>query len=250
MEAYDLIFSLIFAFILVITFSLYSSLQNIKKDYKKILLLWSIGFILIFCCSKILVCTNIEFVHFFQYAFLAIILRIVIPDNFSTLWITTYLGILDETINYIWHPQFTKYLDFNDFILNFTGAFLGIITYITFFEPTLINKSKEQLVFKMQKIVCLIGILIAVIFYTGLLTKHIKIYYPVKHNYTVVKKIHNKYVFILSFIKSKNFWSITDYGKKYHILSPIEGSLIFILMFSLTFLAKLKFKKCILRFSI
>jgi len=226
METYDHYISILLAIFLIVLFSLFSPLKQLKERWKRIFFLWGIGLGMAILADKILICTNIERIHFFQYAFLAIIIRSVLQDDFSALWITSYAGILDEVINYIWHPQFTKYLDFNDFILNFIGAFLGIAFFATFCDshyPSSITYH-SHFVYKAKKFVCLTGIVFVVLFFGGILTKHLILYHPPTNNeFLVLQRLQGRYTFILSFIKPNNFWTVTSYGRKYHILSPFEG---------------------------
>ncbi len=222
MEAYDHYISISLAIGLIALFSLFSSLKQPKEKWKSILVLWGIGLGMAIFANKILICTNIERIHFFQYAILAIILRCILKDDFAALWITAYAGILDETINYIWHPQFTKYLDFNDFILNFIGAFLGIVFFSTFYNA----HSPSHFSSKPRKFVYLTAIILFVGFFLGIFTKHLIPYHPPLNKFLVFQKIQGKYTFILSFIKPNSFWTITSYGRKYHILSPFEGTVV------------------------
>ncbi|PHN04426.1 hypothetical protein CRP01_20670 [Flavilitoribacter nigricans DSM 23189 = NBRC 102662] len=69
-----------------------------------------------------------ELVHFPQYAILAILLFPLSWRYGDTLFWATLLGALDEAYQYFYlAPDRTDYYDFNDVVINFLGAALGLV---------------------------------------------------------------------------------------------------------------------------
>jgi VanZ family protein len=69
-----------------------------------------------------------ELVHFPQYALMAILLFPFSWRYGATLFWTTLLGVLDEGYQYFYlAPDRTDYFDFNDVVINFLGAALGLV---------------------------------------------------------------------------------------------------------------------------
>ncbi len=93
--------------------------------------LWSVA---VLSANSLLVSTSNEYVHYPQYAFLAILLqgafstqRHEIPITRILFW-AVLLGMADEAFQYFYIcPSYGDYLDFNDFVLNELGAIGGII---------------------------------------------------------------------------------------------------------------------------
>jgi len=93
--------------------------------------LWSAA---VLAANFLLVSTSNEYIHYPQYAFLAILLqgafstqRHQFPITRIFFW-AVLLGIADEAFQYFYIcPSYGDYLDFNDFVLNELGAIGGII---------------------------------------------------------------------------------------------------------------------------
>lgn len=77
---------------------------------------------------QVLMVVMSETIHFPQYALLAMLLFPVLRSFHLTLSATAILGAIDEGLQY-WYlsPQRTDYYDFNDVVLNFLGAVLGVL---------------------------------------------------------------------------------------------------------------------------
>lgn len=93
--------------------------------------LWSSA---VLAANLVLVSTSNEYVHYPQYALLAILLQGALStkrDEFPItriLFWAVFLGIADEAFQYFYIcPSYGDYLDFNDFVLNELGAIGGII---------------------------------------------------------------------------------------------------------------------------
>lgn len=97
-------------------------------------LYWTLWIITVIFTDKFLLYKGIEYIHYPQYAILAIFLTFCLDprrENFLIgkilFWITT-LGILDEMNQYFFLcSSYGDYLDFNDFYLNLQGAMAGVL---------------------------------------------------------------------------------------------------------------------------
>ena len=80
---------------------------------------------------------NIEAIHFFQYAILALLLFPLLRSYSMTLFWGTLLGAIDEAYQYFYlSPDRTDYFDFNDVILDLIGVAFGLIL-IRSFNPNI-----------------------------------------------------------------------------------------------------------------
>lgn len=91
---------------------------------------------LILIINFYLMASPVENIHFPQYALLAWLLgksldrRRVRFIVFEILFAVLALGIVDELIQYFYlTPDYVKYMDFNDFLLNLTGGMAGVLLY-------------------------------------------------------------------------------------------------------------------------
>lgn len=95
-------------------------------------LFWAEGFalgIMLWISSAMLICTNVESVHYPQYAILGYLMRSLIDGDMSALLACNFVGMGDELVQYVLNPHYTKYLDFNDMVLNLIGVMAGIILW-------------------------------------------------------------------------------------------------------------------------
>ena len=77
---------------------------------------------------RLLVTYNIEFVHYFAYMAIAFVLLPVLRHLGETVVVVTLLGAIDEGYQYlVLNPKF-EYYDFNDVLLNLIGAGTGVVT--------------------------------------------------------------------------------------------------------------------------
>jgi len=196
-------------------------LKQKKSLNVQILLLWVSMVALIIFADIFLIVTNIERIHYIQYAFLSILIRMIILDNYFALFLTVLAGVLDELFQYVWAPEYTRYLDFNDFVLNLLGGLFGILLYLTFVsKERLINRYMTKA--KVSVYVAL-GLVLGAV-WLGIWGGRIISYDPQESEFSVIREINGRKVFVLSFVQYPAFWTLTDYGRRYHILSPLEGT--------------------------
>lgn len=182
---------------------------------------WIYAFGLFTLCSSVLICAKIEYIHFFQYGLLAFLCLRLSPSIHGVLWGMTLLGILDETYNYVFYPIYTPYLDFNDFVLNFTGVVMGIMMYCSLFPGKAFYD--EEFSGKMYALV----FFVVSLFFLGLASGRIVM------NLTVESKPVTAFVngaFVLAYNSPSSFWTPLNGGGSFHILRPTEGVILLVLM--------------------
>ena len=89
--------------------------------------------------DRLLIYSLPEYLHYPQYALLAAAMAWLIDPTRTrfafgpVLFAVTLLGIADETLQYTWITvSYSNYLDFNDFVLNLLGGFMGLLLYYGF----------------------------------------------------------------------------------------------------------------------
>ncbi|OQY41743.1 MAG: hypothetical protein B6240_14825 [Desulfobacteraceae bacterium 4572_87] len=104
-------------------------------------LYWILWGAAVYGANRLLVCSPNEYVHYPQYAFLAVLL-VIWRDPHRERWPVgnlifwgTALGVADELMQYIFVcPSYGDYLDFNDFLLNELGVVAGLLLVYGFRE--------------------------------------------------------------------------------------------------------------------
>ena len=102
--------------------------------------LWTINWLVWFGCialvDRFLTFSLNETAHYPQYALMAwLIARCIDPERrewrtAQVIFWTTLLGMLDETMQYLWiTTSYSEHLDFNDFVVNLLAAVAGMLIY-------------------------------------------------------------------------------------------------------------------------
>ena len=135
-------YSSIFAWVLLILGALYVLLMAVKgKARLRAIVYWIMWGAALYGANRFLVFSPNEYVHYPQYALLAVLLvawrdphREKWPIGNLIFW-GTALGIADELIQYLFIcPSYGDYLDFNDFLLNELGIVAGLLLVYGFKE--------------------------------------------------------------------------------------------------------------------
>lgn len=159
---------------------------------------------------------NIEMIHFPQYAIMAIILFPIIGNYTATLIWATIAGAVDEAYQYFYlAPLDTSYFDFNDVLTNLVGAVFGLLLLSSY-------GIKEQTTFSIKKSSIWYGfgfitVVVAVLHLLGILS----IYPNDERSYHIVRQ------------SVEGFWTTTKVGVIYHIVRPLEGLLLTLLLWFL-----------------
>jgi len=103
------------------------------------LLLWLAWLAIIVVIDRLLLFSFPEYLHYPQYALLAMLLAWFVDRDrrghaiAPILLAVTLLGIADEALQYVWITiSYSNYLDFNDFLLNMVGGMAGLLLYYGF----------------------------------------------------------------------------------------------------------------------
>lgn len=163
---------------------------------------------------KTLFVINIEIVHFPQYACFAILIFPLVKRYQSALIWTTIAGAVDEAYQYFYlAPNETGYYDFNDVITNLIGASFGLIIL----RASKVPNPPSPSFFKRSEVQILIAsvLTISVLFLFNILGIH----EADGAMYPIVKKEIN------------SFWSTVHPQVTYHVVRPLEGVILTILLF-------------------
>lgn len=193
----------------------------------RILILWVSMSLLIFAVDRLLVVTNIERIHYPQYAILALLLRMALADDFLVAFLATLAGMLDEFMQFVWNPQYTKYVDFNDFVLNALGAVAGVTLFLT-----LSSRARSAIIVlrKTRMFAYIMTGAVLGLCSLGVWMGRIIVYVAPQEDFHVLTRIGGKLAFVLSFMNNPDFWTVSEYGRRYHILSPLEGLVVLTLL--------------------
>jgi len=167
-------------------------------------------------CFKILFVINIEAIHFVQYAGFAVLCFPLFQNFNQTLIISTIAGAIDEAYQYFYlAPQRTNYYDLNDVIINLIGAAFGLIL-IRCLNP-LVKHYKGIRFLKSPAIILSFSVCLVIL--SSFITSLIGLYATNSDaTYVLVKKMPS------------SFWTEIPTKVLYHIVLPIEGLIITILL--------------------
>lgn len=188
--------------------------KSSDRHFKIFFLLFTLALVII--SFKTLFVVNVEYIHFFQYAVLAVPLFALTLHFGGTAYWITLLGAIDEAYQYfILYPTW-KYLDFNDIVLNLTGGGIGIVLIYAMLDTktsglcsglSLRRAMKSPPVITSALIAS--GALLA--YMSGLMR-----FYPKEGS-------KNALVMLSRAPASKDFWMHFKWGKTCHVLTPAEG---------------------------
>lgn len=185
----------------------------------------------IFLSDRILIVNNIERIHFIQYAILAVLLRLSLQNNTLVLLVSSFAGAVDEFLQYVMNPKPTPYLDFNDIALNILGAALGLFFFSMLRQTSTVSPSSYERRFRLVFVFIVSLALASVTF--AVISGRVVSYSPRPEDAAPFTEQNGKLAFVLSSILQPTFWTTSEYGVRYHILSPAEGLILstFLLLF-------------------
>lgn len=156
---------------------------------------------------------NIEVVHYPQYALFAVLCFPLLRNFQQTLIWTTIAGAIDEAHQYFYlAPKDTSYYDFNDVVTNLVGAVFGLLLIRGFDILSTRHKPFHQST-------AFYGLVaLGVIIIGTLLTGTLSIYPSEDTTYQLLRKF------------PEGFWSKANPNVVYHIMQPLEGTIVTILL--------------------
>lgn len=191
-------------------------IYKLHKQYSNILIpiyLFT-AIILAVICFKVLFVVNVEAIHFLQYLVFAFLCFPLFSNYNLALFYTTLAGSIDEAYQYFYlAPEKNKYFDFNDVIIDMIGGVFGLLLVRSLGRAIHKYNFKE---FIKSKHSIFIGSLVSV-FILLYIIGYFRIYYEPTD---LVAK------FWLVTEKAKGFWSQIPKSGPFHIITPLEGSLI------------------------
>ncbi len=208
-------FLVLLIFIIIIFF--YQSLKSRQKILKAALSLIVSAMMVI--SFRLLMVYNIEAIHFVEYMLVAIILMPVVRSYGETVFWVTILGMLDEFFQYRFLTPNFEYFDFNDITLNLLGAGAGVLLIFVMND----NAIEIRRIKWYRSPAVLTGLGLLTVFFVLLLTQKISIN-PVETPVTWFS-INRKSL-------PDDFWTEAYPGRRFHILKPIEGIMVMILLFA------------------
>lgn len=192
--------------------------RNYPKRLKTVLIYLTATFLSIFVAIKFLMVVNIEMIHLVQYGILTLLLFPLFSSFKTTLFFAIILGCLDEAYQYwILTPLSTDYYDFNDLIINQLGASLGLVLL---YANGLQVKPKilEWYQSAVNITLFLLSLILLLFYFNGVLS-----IYPIN------EQIQPPLLLIRNV--QPDFWTVAEPDIKFHVLRPIWGTLIGILLF-------------------
>lgn len=194
---------------------------------------WAILLALVALTDALLVVTNIERVHYPQYALLGLLLMLACQDAVAAMLLGALAGCVDEALQYALFPQYTKYLDSNDCILNLLGVAMGVMLWRwASTRPARASQPARAMGTGLWGLTLLLGL------WAGLTGRLIPYAAP-GNDYAVFPLIDGTRHMVLSFLQPATFWTVAEYGRSYHILSPAWGLAAFAaLLFAVTALVR------------
>jgi hypothetical protein len=192
-----------------------------RREELKHLAAWLVLVVLMFVSDRYLIVNNIERIHFPQYAVLALLLGFSLRSEALIFFATSSLGFLDEFLQYAMNPNRTNYLDFNDIVLNILGAAFGVALLLGFRKAVSSERSPYERAFRLFFLGGLSVASLAVVY--ALVSGRVVMLINHVGERSVFSDLNGRLSFIISFERHSRFWQQSDYGKVFHVFSPIEG---------------------------
>jgi len=206
---------------------------------------WFIWLVTVLWTSRFLLFHPNEYIHYPQYAILAVLLALCVdPDRSKVPWArilfwTTLMGVLDEMNQYFYLCRtHGDYLDFNDMLMNIQGAQAGLLLFYGFRQSSQKSSGPTSLFIIIKAFipsfegitVLLSAAIISIFLYTGTL----QITAPSQIPPGGIVDSHGTInVFLERLPHIMGSWGQSPSGRAYYRLRPLEG---FILLSGLGFI--------------
>jgi len=192
-----------------------------NEDRNKLLFYFGVTFALTILSINTILILNIELIHFIQYAVMAILFFPLTLRYTDTLFWVTLLGALDEGFQY-WFlaPERYDYYDFNDVIINMLGVLFGLLMIRTTEKVHALARNESRSIWKNSVVKGCIGLFVLFVLLWGV--NILTIYPDASGNngpILLVKKIQT------------SFWTNIHPNITYHVVRPLEGMIVLILLY-------------------
>lgn len=162
---------------------------------------------------------SIEAIHFVEYMIVAILLFPVLRSYGETVFWVMILGILDELFQYFFLVPEFEYFDFNDNFLNLLGAATGAIAVFVLAGDAIEIKNRRW--YRSPAVIT--GITLLALFSLMLITGKM----------TLNPTADGSSWFSLNRVAmTGGFWKEAYPGRSFHILRPMEGLVLYYLVFA------------------
>lgn len=193
---------------------LFTGFRKLTREKKKFIFYLITTLLLIVLAFNILMVVNVELIHIVQYGVCAILLFPLLKNYGSTIFWIAILGAIDEAYQYfVLAPFRTDYYDFNDVVIDVLGGALGLL----FVKAMSI---KEQHFYEWYRSPIIIGTTLVTLLFTFLFRFKYLAVFPTDQieglPFLLVKRLES------------SFWNVTDPNIKFHVMQPLEGTLIII----------------------
>lgn len=182
--------------------------------------------LLVLASGSLLFAINSESIHFVQYGLLALLLFPLVGRVGETIVLVTLLGAVDEGFQYwVLHRNWGVYYDFNDVVLNLLGAAIGMMLLVVAAGPedgsSLATDYSTSRMLRSGAFRTLgaLGIVAAALLLSGLLAVDAA---SDASAWAVLRREGSP--------NPRSFWIKPEWGRSYHILSPVEGVLTTVLL--------------------
>jgi len=156
--------------------------------------------------SRYLFVINIECVHYIQYGIGAILIFSLLEHYFVALFITFFIGVLDEGYQYFYlSPDRTNYYDFNDIITNLLGAAVGLLLLKTY------QIRQKSTSWKIMMGGFVFPLVLFTSLFIGMIQTNRLAIYPTDVPYVLVKKVQD------------GIWTTVPPDVTFHVVQPLEG---------------------------
>lgn len=196
---------------------LFKKIINGKQKQQKLLFMLFTIFLMIIA-HRMMMVFSIELIHYPQYLIPAIPIFALVRRFDETIYWTTFIGAIDEANQYfvLYRDNNTVYLDYNDMLMNLVGAGIGVFLVYALsdeneflkFHVRHIKKWRKAIIWSITGLILLSG---AVLYMTGMMR-----FYP-------GADVSGATILLSRIPESTQFWTITKYGKPFHILNWCEG---------------------------
>lgn len=193
-------------------------------------------------CSGFLMVTRIEMAHFPQYAILATLLRLGGLSPASAYLAGQCGSIMDEGRQYLVHPRFTGYFDWNDLLINSVGLCMGLllahqgdVRRVLCFGPN--GSLKRGLSWAVSRVSAALLVLWAVALLAGLACGYVRAYVPLAAGQPPdpFPWVEGSRVLALFLREAPPFWQTGPFGQ-FHVMGVGEGMVLYPLCSCLLFL--------------
>lgn len=200
---------------------------------------WAVWLVCAALVDRFLVFKSIEYVHYPQYAGLAILIGMYLdPERrggrFITILFWTFmLSVLDEVNQYLYLcKSYGDYLDFNDFILNLLGSIAGLLIFYGFRTGCDIRQRRQMRMTAFMKntavrFTVVAGVLILLLSLSG----RMKTTPPEELPPGGLRNENGRTVLYLERKPGlMGNWNAGERHGRYYVLTPMQGSMLVLLI--------------------